>query len=442
MSDTMVQTDDFLTHFRQLEQELEASGPSWLRRTRREHLDRFNAIGFPTTREEAWRNTNVAAIASASFRPAPQRALDEQRVPGLARLDLGGPRAVFVDGRLDRELSTLDVAVDGVRIETLAQALERDGDWLRTRLTEPDASRAHAFRALNTAFGRDGAVVSIEDGAVVDAPIHLVFLSSGGGDAEGRSVTHPRTVIAVGEGAQGFIVESYLDASPRGGYLTNAVTQLSLARGAVLDHVRLQHESDSAFHVAAVETSQQADSRYRACHLQLGGRLVRNELSSTLAGTGANCEMDGLVLLSGKQHVDNQTVLDHASPHCDSRELFKTILGGHSRSVFNGRIIVRPDAQKTDAKQSNPNLLLSSNALAHTRPQLEIYADDVKCTHGATIGQLDQQAIFYLRSRGIPEETARNLIVEAFAGEILDRLGVETLRGLLRTTVVDRLTEL
>jgi Fe-S cluster assembly protein SufD len=414
--------------------------PKWLRSARERHLARFSEIGFPTIREEDWKNTNVSAIADTRFRPAATAAAVPHEIVEPVEIVAETPRAVFVDGRFSAERSSTAGLPDGVRVGSLARELSVSADRLRPYLTRARSETSPAFRAINAAMTEDGGLVWIPDGVVFDRPLQLIFVSTGVAQDGGPSVSHPRSLIVVGRSSQVTVQEIYIGGDEKV-YLTNAATELGVGDGAVLRHYRVQLESEQGYHVSTVESVQGPDSRYAACHVNLGGRLVRNELRSILDGKGASCTLDGLCLTRGRQHLDNHTVLDHAEPHCDSREVFKSILGGKSRSVFSGRIIVRPDAQKTDAKQSNPNLLLSTDALAHTRPQLEIYADDVKCTHGATIGRLDEGAIFYLRSRGIPSDEARRLLVEAFAAEILDKIEPGALRDFLHRTVRDRLRE-
>jgi len=441
MSEATALKDRLLNRFRELETTLAGRGPDWLRDARKDHAERFAELGFPTTRDEEWRNTNISPITRTAF-GAP--SVDDgplPDLPDLARMEIGGTRLVFVDGRHAPELSSVAALPDGVWVGPLAEALESDPDRLKQHLDSAATDGVPAFRAINAALAVDGGVVWVPEGRVIPEPIHLAFVSTGRGDGGEATACHPRTLVALGRSSQAVLVESYTGLEGRT-YLTNAVTEIHLSDNAVLRHHRIQLESEGAYHIATIEARQEADSRYDACHVNLGGRLVRNDVRGIMAGEGGSCALDGLCLTSGQQHLDNHTVLDHAQPHCDSREVFKSILGGKSRTVFNGRIIVRPDAQRTDAKQSNPNLLLSSDALVHTRPQLEIYADDVKCTHGATIGRLDEDAIFYLRSRGVGEETARALLVEAFAGEILDRIGIEPLRLLLGTLVQERLSGL
>jgi Fe-S cluster assembly protein SufD len=441
MSETIELKDRLLSRFRELEAMLAGRDPDWLHDARRVHVERFAELGLPTTREEEWRNTNISPITRTAFGAPASGTRSLSDLPEMSRLEIGCTRLVFVDGRYAPELSSTTAATDGLWVGPLAEALRSDPDRLKSHLTCVDHDAVPAFRGINAALAEDGGVVWIPEGRIVEEPIHLAFVSTGDGEEGEASVSHPRTLIVAGRSSQAAVVETYAGLDGRA-YLTNAVTEVHLADNAVLQHDRVQQESEGAYHIATIEARQGADSRYDARHVNLGGRLVRNEVRGILEGEGAHCTLDGLCLTRGRQHLDNHTVLDHARPHCDSREVYKSILGGKSRTVFNGRIIVRPDAQRTDAKQSNPNLLLSADAMAHTRPQLEIYADDVKCTHGATIGRLDEDAIFYLRSRGIRDEMARNLLVEAFAGEILDRIGIEPLKALLGTLVRERLADL
>ena len=428
---------DFLAGFRGLERQLARSGPDWLREARRAYLERFERIGFPSTDDEDWRNTSVSPIASTPFHPPQAGAQRGVALSGLAALDLGGPRLVLVDGRRSAELSSPETQ-DGLRIAGLAGLLEREPELVREAWTRGDPASAPAFRALNHALAEDGAVVRIADGLALDRPIHVVHVSTAQVAAERPTATHSRTLVLAGRGSRATLVESFVGPGTAT-YLTNAVTEVELRDEASLEHCRVQLESEQAYHVAHVDSRQGAHSRYSACHVSLGGLLARNEIRAVLAGPGATCTLDGLYATAGAQHLDNHTILDHAAPHCDSRETFKGVLRGRSRTVFHGRIVVRPGAQQTDAKQSNRNLLLSAEALAQTRPQLEIYADDVKCTHGATIGRLDADALFYLRSRGIAADAARMLLVEAFLGEVLERLHVEPLRRFLEAHVAGRL---
>jgi Fe-S cluster assembly protein SufD len=333
---------------------------------------------------------------------------------------------VFVNGRYSENLSSPG-ELDGVKLGSLAEVLQMKPEIVQPHLGQYANLEEHAFNSLNTALMRDGAFVHVMKGKTAEKPIHLLFVSTAHAEP---ATSHPRNLIVAESQSQATIVESYVSVGPDV-YLTNPVTEIILGDGAVLDHYKLQDESRRAFHVATMQYRQDRNSSLRSHSITLGGVLVRNNLTAVLDGEGAECTLNGLYLVMGEQHIDNHTRLEHAKPHCSSRELYKGILDDKSRGVFHGRILVHKGAQKTDSKQTNNNLLLSDEALINTKPQLEIYADDVKCTHGATIGQLDQDAIFYLRSRGIGEKAARSLLIYAFASEIVGRVKVEALRAKL-----------
>jgi Fe-S cluster assembly protein SufD len=388
------------------------SEPLWLEKLRRAALDRFTELGFPTTHEEEWKHTSVSAIARAEFAPG-----------GLAGLsapleDLGcQTRLVFVNGLFSAELSSSALA-RGVKAGSLAGLLQAGNDIPESHLARYADYASHAFVALNTSLAADGAVVEIGKNVRMDEPIHLVFVSMPNGRP---TVSHPRNLILAGRGSRASVIESYV--GPAGTtYFTNAVTEIVAGEDAVVDHYKFQYESDRAYHVATVQAVQDRGSVVNSHNVSLGAALARNDINCVLDGEGAECFLNGLFITGGRQHADNHTLLDHAKPHCASRELYKGILDGHGEGVFNGKIVVRKDAQKTNAIQSNKNLLLSGDAVINTKPQLEIFADDVRCTHGATVGQLDKEALFYMQSRGIPAAEARRLVTYAFAGELLDRM--------------------
>jgi Fe-S cluster assembly protein SufD len=402
-----------------------AAGPSWLSARRTEALERFDAGGFPRPGDEDWRQTSVSAIADTTFsRPEAGRA----QAPSPLAAPLGGPFASFVDGRL-AETDARDA-----RVLSLSRALTECPDLLEAHLAAVAKTSRRPFAALNTAFFEDGAVLVLPERTRLAAPVQVVHWSTGG---TRPTATHPRLLVLAGEDSEATVVETFLGRAPAR-TLTNAVAELVLAPGALLHHVRVVDEGE-AWHVGAVQAHQARDSRLISHNLCLGAALTRIDLGSVLHGKGAECLLHGLYLAEGRQHVDNHTFLEHAQPHCGSRELYKGILSGGARAVFNGRILVRQAAQKTDAKQQNRNLLLSGEATVYTRPQLEIYADDVKCTHGATIGRLDEQAMFYLRARGIGETEARALLLRAFAAEILEQVPVPALRQALEHLVAERL---
>ena len=431
----MSQQDLHLSHYASFEQGRAGKDPHWLGPLRRRALDRFGSLGFPTLRHEDWKYTSVAAISGGEFHPfTGQRP--ETDVEALGYGDWPCARLVFVNGRFAPESSSVKGLPGGVRAGSLAAMLDSDPDELEGHLGHYAAFEEQAFTALNTAFLEDGAFLSIPEGVHVELPIHLLFVSS----TNGRPfVAHPRNLILVGKGSQVTLYESYL-SSAGGAYWTNAVTEIVGAEGARIEHIRVQREGALGHHVATVQTQLGRDAGYTSHAVSMGGALVRNDLNVILADQGGECTLNGLYLAGGKEHVDNHTLVDHTQPHASSRELYKGILTDEAHGVFNGRIIVREDAQKTDSRQTNKNLLLSRNALVDTKPQLEIFANDVKCAHGATVGQLDRDAMFYLQTRGIGEEEARHMLVHAFASELVDIIPAEPVRAALTAALVDRLS--
>jgi len=411
-----------------------ASGaPDWLKDLREGGIARFHDLGFPNMKQEAWRFTSVAPIAEGSFElakpPARVPTLDEIR-PFL--LLEAGLRLVFVDGFFQRSLST--PLFDDV--QSLAHVVAHRPDLVRQYLGKYVATQDRPFSALNTAFVSDGAFVHVPAKAAIPEPIQLLFLASGNTPV----VTHPRNLVVVEREARASIVETYAALGDHG-YWTNAVTEIVAGDGARVDYHRVQRESDRAYHVATTQSHQGRDSTLNLHFVAFGGALARHDIGAVLGGPGGKLILNGLYLLAGTQHADHHTTIDHAADHCESHEYFNGVLDGKSRGVFTGRIIVRPGAQKTDSKQTNNNLLLSGQAHADSQPQLEIYADDVKCTHGSTVGPLDPRALFYLRSRGVGEDEARRLLTYGFATEILGRMEVAPLRAQLDAIVRGRLAE-
>jgi Fe-S cluster assembly protein SufD len=426
------------------------SGPRWLQEIRDRGASSFAQLGFPTVRNEEWRFTSVSQIAGADLSPAPaSTALEASRLETFLYAD-APHRLVFVNGRFVPALSRTSGLADGVRFGSLAQATASTSseasdtsDVARLLGLQVDIDR-RAFAALNSAFAADGAYVSVPEGVVLDAPLQLLFISTAPAGSQvptgtmGTMTTHPRTLIVLEDNSQSQIVETYVGL-PGQKYFTNAVTEVVVGENAVLDHYKVQEESVEAFHVASMHVRAARSANFSSHSFALGGKLVRNDVIATLAGAGAECTLNGLYLADGERLVDNHTTIDHAEPHCPSHEIYKGIIGGKARAIFNGKIIVRQDAQKTDAKQTNRALLLSDDATINTKPQLEIFADDVKCTHGAAIGQLDEDALFYLRARGLTLQEARDMLIHAFAGDILDRVKIEPLRQALETELYAQL---
>jgi len=389
-------------------------------------FDRFVSQGFPTTRQEEWRHTSVAPIAQIAF----ARAADANLAADLAAPFLFAPeiahRVVLVNGRWSKSLSSIGALPAGVTIRSLREAIAAPAgsaktapDWLAAM------SAGMPFVDLNTAFVEDGVAIDIAPKSVVTDPIHIVCLTA---PSPVPILVAPRIQIRAGAASQAFIVESYGGLAGGEASFTNAVTIVDVAPDAMLDHVKLQREAQTTFHLAAMFARVDRAATFRSHAVTLGGRIARNDLSAILAGEGAECTLDGLYVAGGDSLVDTHTTIDHAMPHCPSHELYKGILADKARAVFNGKIIVRQDAQKTNAKQTNKALLLSDHAQINTKPQLEIFADDVKCTHGAAIGQLDEDAMFYMQARGISAVDARNLLIHAFAGEVLDGVREDVVR--------------
>jgi len=428
----------WLTDFAGLDQDGPGGRHPWLRTLRRQAIRSFEESGFPTTRDEEWRETNVAPIAAAPFRMSKPgtNGITAARLGEFVLGDLDCCNLVFVNGFYSRELSTPAALPRGVRAGSLAAALESEPKNVEPHLARYAGFQQNAFTALNTACMMDGGYVCIPPETLLSKVIHLLFIST----LEGEStVTYPRNLIVLGSGSQAGVIESYVSTHD-GAYFTNAVTEIVAGDGATLAHYRLQQESENAYHIGALQVQQAASSTISSHSISLGGLLTRNDITAVLDGEGGELALNGLYVTRNRQHVDNHTSIVHARPRCNSREVYKGILDDRSTGVFHGRIVVRPDAQKTNAKQSNKNLLLSKEALVNSKPQLEIFADDVKCTHGATIGRLREEELFYLRSRGIGEDAARTLLTYAFAAEILGAVKIKPLQCRLDLDLLARLS--
>ncbi|MEP6495382.1 MAG: Fe-S cluster assembly protein SufD [bacterium] len=415
----------------------DASAPASLQSMRRAAFDRFGVLGFPTTKNEDWHFTSVAPIAEQEFTLLAARSGNIRREE-LERFAFGAHdwhTLVFVNGRYAPELSESATLPTGVTFCDLATAWTESPSVVNHVVNQVGTIAsydAHAFTALNTAFMLDGAVLQIAKDTEVARPIHLLFVTDA---VAAKGMMHPRNLIVVGKHSKATIIESYVSTSDAM-YLTNAVTEVSLGDGATVQHYKLQREGARAFHVGTIDVRQARDSHYVSFSFATGAALARSNVYSTLDGEGSGATLNGLYMLDGAQHSDHQTQIIHAQPNTFSRELYKAVLDGHSHGVFNGKVYVHPIAQKTDGKQTNKTLLLSPTAQVDTKPQLEIFADDVKCTHGATIGQIDQMALFYLKSRGIDNALARRLLTYAFAADVLETLEVDAVReGLERMTL-------
>ncbi|MGE4221091.1 MAG: Fe-S cluster assembly protein SufD [Alphaproteobacteria bacterium] len=409
----------------------------WLSALRDKGLADLAATGLPGARTEAWRFTNLNRLRRADPRPV-ALAASAPEVPAQAgALAVDGYRAVLTGGAFRADLSDLAGLPKGVRIAGLAEVLSREPALVEPHLGRTIATAKLPLAALNTAYLADGLVVLLDDGVHLDRPLHLISVGIGG---ETMPMFHPRLLVVAGRDAQATVVESHV-GDGEAGYFANPVTEIALAEGAVLRHYKLQAEGAAAFHLATTEVGLADRAQYESAVLQTGGRLARNELHVHLGGERAECRLYGAYLARGEQHLDNTTFIDHAVRRCTSRELYKGVLDGTSRGVFQGKILVRRDAQQTDGHQLNRALLLSRGAEIDSKPELEIYADDVKCSHGATAGELEEDALFYLRARGIDAATARAMLVEAFLTEALEPMSDAALRAAFLARVQDWLGE-
>ena len=427
----------FSETFRAFEEGDGRLAPASVQSMREAAFDHLRHIGFPTTKNEDWHYTSVAPILEHDYLHVTTRSGDV--LPeALAPFTFGHsewPRLAFVNGRFAPELSNTDHLPNGVHVVDLRRAWEELPELVE-QLGQITSYDDRAFTALNTAFMNDGAVVQFDANTELEVPIHLLFVTDA---VAAKSMMHPRNLIVLGRNAKARVIESYVSLS-NAVYFTNGVTEVALAEGATLHHYKMQREGMRAFHVGTIETHQARDTHYISFSLATGASLSRTNIYTTLDGEGCGTTVNGLYMLDGDQHCDHQTMIVHAQPNCFSRELYKGVLDGQSHGVFNGKVYVEPIAQKTDGKQTNNTLLLSDRAQIDTKPQLEIFADDVKCTHGATVGRLDEQALFYMKSRGVGRELARRLLTYAFAADVLETIEEESVREELERMTLQRFT--
>ncbi len=435
MSTTIVQLESYLEAFTEFTKDSDA--PVWLRDLREAAFSRFCAVGFPTTHDEDWRFTNISALTRTSFRLAGESA-NQFTVSDLVqwRMEGAAARLVFVDGRFEPKLSTWGSVPRGVTVNGLRKEIANQPENILRHFGRYLNIERDPFCALNTAFAEDGAYVRVGRGVVVEQPIHLLFISTSSGSP---AMTHPRNLVVVEDEGEASIVEDYVSYGAEIAAFSNAATELVAGGNSTVTHTMIEREHLASYNFSTLRIEQARSANVASHSLLLGGALVRNNVHPVLAGEGGECLINGLFIGAGRQHLDNYMLVEHARPHCASRQFYNGILDDHAHGVFHGRIIVHKDAQKTDAKQTNRNLLLADDAQIDTKPQLEIYADDVKCTHGATIGQIEENALFYLRSRGIDEREARRLLLEAFAGECVDRMKPGAAHTYVESVVMERL---
>ncbi|MFQ6017640.1 MAG: Fe-S cluster assembly protein SufD [Kiloniellaceae bacterium] len=421
----------FVEQFGACKAELPGMGLSWVRDLREAGIERFAAHGLPSPRLEAWKYTSLRPLAKLDFVPAPSGSASIDKLPTLLPGGEGGHRLVFVNGAFRADLSRLGDLPEGAEIGGLAAALERGPDGIAAHLGRIGDGAEQPMLALNTAMMRDGLALRLKRGVRVAMPIEVVFLGAAG---PAPMAYHPRNLIVLEPGSRAFVIEHHSGLG-EGAYFANGGTEILIGDGAALNHYKLQAEAPDAFHLSTVHVRLGRGAYYDAFTLSTGARLSRNESHVRLDGPGANCRLNGAYLMRGQQHCDNTTVIEHLKERTSCREVFKGVIDDKARAVFRGRIVVHPHAQKSDGHQLSKALLLSSMAEVDTKPELEIYADDVKCSHGATVGDLDHDALFYLRSRGIPEAAARNILIEAFLAETIDEIAAGGLCPALMSSV-------
>ncbi|CAI8857213.1 Fe-S cluster assembly protein SufD [Methylocaldum szegediense] len=423
----------YVEHYRALA--LPGEPLPWLRRLREEAQSRFSAGGFPSPREEEWKYTNVAALEKKLFVPTMGTPAVAADTSDLERLRLDDAWSlVFVDGMYSAEHSMTDGLPEGVIATSLASALERYPERIEDLFNQAVPQDAHGFIAFTTAYFRDGAFVLVPAGTILDKPLQLIHFST---RPDGLAVT--RNLIALEQNAEASLVETYAGAGDLS-YLSASVTEVSVGENAGLEHYKLQSETVKGYHFGGIYALEARSARFRQHHLAFGGLVARTEIHAQLDHEAA-CELDGLFLATGRRHLDTHTLIRHKAPCGTSRETYRGIAANRARGVFSGRIVVHPEAQKTDAEMSNRNLLLSEDAEIDSKPQLEIHADDVKCSHGVTVGQLDPEAVFYLESRGVDEATARNMLIFAFANEMVEKIGLNSLRRIVHDELLSFLPQ-
>jgi Fe-S cluster assembly protein SufD len=425
----------YLSNFEKFENSLNGESNFPIHQLRKDALQNFSDLSFPTTKDEEWKYTSISPLLEHNFKQTFEKpVIKKEQVKQFLFDELEHSLLVFVNGHYSNELSFIRDLPEGVEVENIASAMERDSPVVEKHFSKYADHKLHIFTALSTAFVKDGAFVFIPDNKIVTKPIHILFISNSNNE---KIITQPRNLFVVGKNSQVTIIEHYVTID-EGIYFTNTVTEIVADENAVIDHIKFQEESKKSFHIARMEVDQERTSNFASHFISLGAVLSRNEFNARFNDEGGESTLNGLFIIDSSQHFDVHSLIDHAKPHCNSHEHYKGIMDGKSRGVFNGKVIVRKDAQKTNAFQENNNIILSNDALVNTKPQLEIFADDVKCSHGATIGQLDNEAKFYLKSRGIGDETARAILIHAFASDVIKSIKVKPVRDYVEKILIEK----
>ncbi len=429
----------YLSHFADFENSLNGGKTKPVHELRKSAITNFSDLQFPTTKDEEWKYTNISPLFKHDFMPADKLTKDNNIKGDHFLFDkMKRGLIVFVNGMYSKTLSKIKDLPEGVIVKSLADAIKEDNSIVKKHLGRYADFKNHIFTSLSTAFVQDGAFIYVPDEKIIVDPIHILFLSIANNN---KILVQPRNLFVAGKSSQSTIVEHFASLNNEDIYFTNSVTEIVTEENAFLDHIKLQEESQKAFHIGRMDVHQERNSNFVSHLISFGAEISRNDFNSRFNGEGGESMLNGLYLVEGNQLFDAHTLIDHAKPHCNSHEHYKGILMDNSRGVFNGKVIVRKDAQKTNAFQENNNIILSDSALVNTKPQLEIFADDVKCSHGATIGQLDNDAMFYLKSRGIGVDAARAILIHAFASDVVRYIKVNAVREYIESILRNKFHE-
>jgi Fe-S cluster assembly protein SufD len=429
----------YIGSFEKFEQSLNGAKAKPVHQLRKNAIEEFSKLNFPTIKDEEWKHTNISPLLKYNFTPSGKKAaLSKEEAEKFTFSRMKCSLLVFVNGTFSPGLSETGKLPAGAAVKNIASAIEENHPAVEKHFGKYADYRSHIFTSLSTAFTNDGAFIYVPDGIIMGQPVHVLFIAAPGEGENGKQLLiQPRNLFVAGKNSQVTIVEHYVSAS-EDIYFTNTVTEIFADESAVIDHIKLQEESKKAFHVARMEADQERASNFASHMISLGAEIARNDFNTRFNGEGGESMLNGLFLTDGSRLFDAHTMIDHAKPHCNSHEHYKGILDDTSRGVFNGKVMVRKDAQKTNAFQENNNIILSQEALVNTKPQLEIFADDVKCSHGATIGQLDNESLFYLRSRGIGKETAKTILIHAFASDVIKSVKVDAIKDYIEEILTNK----
>jgi len=437
--DKMIDIKDwYLSNFGEFEKRLNGGSESSIHKKRKEALSNFSRLDFPTIKDEEWKYTSIAPLLKHNFIPSYEKKnISKELIKSLLFDEMEHSLIVFINGRYSLENSVLLNLPEGIIVGSIADEIKKNNEILLKHFGKYAGHQNHIFTALSTAYTEDGAFIYVPAGKIVEEPIHIIFITTSGNQ---KILTQPRNLFVAEKSSQVTIIEHYA-CGEDSTYFTNAVTEIVAEENAVVDHIKLQEESKKAFHIARMEVDQEKNSTFSSHLISTGGDLSRNDFNAKFNAEGGECTLNGLYMIDGTQLFDAHTLMDHAKPHCNSHEHYKGILDDKSRGVFNGKVIVRQDAQKTNAFQENNNILLSDQSLVNTKPQLEIFADDVKCSHGATIGQMDDDAKFYLKSRGIGEEASKGILLHAFASDVVTSIKIESVRDYIEKIITEKFNQ-